>query len=72
MHFREIGGATWPRRSGTAKGARGSITFTPAFGKGGARKIVAIVEQRGYPRTQLDVAALPRGRSAHARRSAGA
>jgi hypothetical protein len=55
VRFREVAGDV-AKALGTARGARGSITFTPAFGKGGTRKIVALVEQRGNPRTQLDVA----------------
>jgi hypothetical protein len=36
--------------------ARGSVRFTPAAGKGRARRIVATVEQSGAPRDTLRVA----------------
>ncbi len=40
---------------GTAKGTRGTLRFTPADGKAGQRKIVALVEQDGAPRSQVTV-----------------
>jgi hypothetical protein len=46
-------------------GGRGALRFTPADGKGGKRRIVALVEQDGLPRKQLTVAtykAPPRAR----------
>ena len=55
VRFREVGGgASAP--IGTARGARGTLTFRPAFGRAGVRKIVAEVVQRGAPRAALDVA----------------
>jgi hypothetical protein len=41
---------------GTAKGAKGSLTFTPASGAAIARSVYAIVEQGGLVRTKLLVA----------------
>lgn len=41
---------------GVAKGARGSLSFRPAAGAAGTRRIVAIVEQGGLVRTTLAVA----------------
>jgi hypothetical protein len=41
---------------GTVKGGAGKLRFTPADGKGGTRKIVALVEQDGLPRKSLTVA----------------
>ena len=41
---------------GTADGTSGSITFTPGTGELGSRQIVALVEQDGLPRTNLEVA----------------
>lgn len=42
---------------GTVKtGGKGTLRFTPADGKGGTRKIVALVEQDGLPRKKLTVA----------------
>lgn len=55
VRFREIGGGV-ARTVGTARGAQGAFTFTPGFGKGGKRRIVAMVEQRGMPRAELNVA----------------
>ena len=55
VRFREVGGGAIAT-IGTARGKRGSFAFTPKFGRGGKRKIVAIVEQRGMPRAELDVA----------------
>ncbi|MGK2938246.1 MAG: hypothetical protein ACSLFR_10655 [Solirubrobacteraceae bacterium] len=41
---------------GAAKGTKGRLRFSPASGPGGARSIVAAVEQNGRPRTKLKVA----------------
>ncbi len=41
---------------GTATAPTGTLRFTPAPGKGGRRKIVALVTQNGMPRKQLTVA----------------
>ena len=49
-------GARAARTIGTAKGASGTLRFTPADGPGGTRKIVALVSSYGRPRTQLSVA----------------
>jgi hypothetical protein len=40
----------------TAKGRRGTARFRPADGPAGRRRIVALVEQDGHPRTTLNVA----------------
>ncbi len=55
VRLREIGGGV-ERALGTARGAHGRLRFAPAFGKGGPRKIVAEIEQGGFPRTELVVA----------------
>jgi hypothetical protein len=55
VRFREIGGGA-VRSLGTAHGKHGTLRFRPAFGRAGTRRIVAYVEQRGLPRTTLDVA----------------
>jgi hypothetical protein len=39
----------------TAKGRRGSARFRPADGPAGTRRIVALVDQDGHPRTTLNV-----------------
>jgi hypothetical protein len=41
---------------GAARGASGTLRFTPADGPGGTRRIVALVSSYGRPRTQLTVA----------------
>jgi hypothetical protein len=42
---------------GTVKtGGKGTLRFTPADGRGGKRRIVALVEQDGLPRTKRTVA----------------
>lgn len=51
--FAEVGDET-SQVIGTAEGESGSIRFTPGAGHGG-RKIVAIVEQDGLPRTNISV-----------------
>ena len=55
VRFREVGGGA-SALIGTARRASGTLTFRPAFGRAGVRKIVAEVEQRGKPRAALDVA----------------
>lgn len=53
--FKELGPDV-NRTLGTARGKKGTLRFTPAIGRGGKRRIVAVVEQGGMPRTALDVA----------------
>jgi hypothetical protein len=53
--FREVSPSV-TKTLGRARGAHGSLTFRPSFGRGGKRRIVAHVEQNGLPRTELDVA----------------
>jgi hypothetical protein len=55
VRFREVGGGA-NAAIGVARRARGSFTYRPAFGRKGVRRIVAVVEQRGVPRAELDVA----------------
>ncbi|MDA0183292.1 hypothetical protein OJ997_23475 [Solirubrobacter phytolaccae] len=55
VRFREVGGDV-DKPLADAKGTKGAFTFTPSFGKGGTRRIVAFVEQRGMPRAELNVA----------------
>ena len=43
-------------RIGDARGRSGTLRFRPADGPGGTRRIVAVVEQGGMPRTELNVA----------------
>ncbi|PTL59356.1 hypothetical protein [Paraconexibacter algicola] len=40
-------------RIGTAKGATGTLRFTPVAGRGGTRTVTAIVEQGGLPRDRV-------------------
>jgi hypothetical protein len=42
---------------GTARGARGTLRFTPAEGPAGRRAIVAVVTEAGQPRARVKVAA---------------
>jgi hypothetical protein len=44
------------REIGTARGARGTLRFSPGAGPAGSRTIVATVSQYGLPRRQLTVA----------------
>lgn len=44
------------RRLGVARGARGTLRFTPGNGRAGRRTIWALVEQGGRPRAKLKVA----------------
>jgi hypothetical protein len=44
------------RTLGRARDGRGVRRFRPAFGPGGPRRIVAMVSQRGLPRTEITVA----------------
>lgn len=44
------------RTLGAARGRGGRLRFRPAYGPGGPRRIVALVEQHGSPRTELTVA----------------
>jgi hypothetical protein len=44
------------RRIGVAKGSEGTLAFTPADGVAERRDIVAVVEQDGRPRAELEVA----------------
>jgi hypothetical protein len=39
-----------------ARDGHGRLRFRPAYGPGGPRRIVAIVEQNGMPRTEITVA----------------
>jgi hypothetical protein len=55
VHFEEIGRGVG-RRIGTAKGKRGTLRFSPGDGPRGKRRIVALVEQDGGPRENVDVA----------------
>jgi hypothetical protein len=54
--FSEVGAGTGASLVGTATGASGTLRFTPADGRGGRRKIVALVEQDGKPRERVTVA----------------
>ena len=56
VSFSEIGAGTGASLIGTAKGSKGTLRFTPADGRGGRRKIVALVEQDGKPRERITVA----------------
>ena len=47
--FAEIGPQT-RRMIGRAHGTRGSLRFVPGYGRGGTRKIVAMIARRGLPR----------------------
>lgn len=53
--FAERGGAA-AKVVGVARGAAGTLRWTPADGPGGTRRIVAVVEQDGMPRAELPVA----------------
>jgi hypothetical protein len=44
------------RELGRARGARGTLRFTPSDARGSAREIVALVERDGTPREQIRVA----------------
>ena len=55
VHFEEIGTGVG-RRIGTAKGKRGTLRFSPGDGPKGKRRIVALVEQNGGPRENIEVA----------------
>jgi hypothetical protein len=55
VSFVELGHAT-THALGTTKGRRGTLRFTPGNGPGGARRIVATVEQSGLPRKRSVVA----------------
>ncbi|MDT7799705.1 MAG: hypothetical protein QOI78_3138, partial [Actinomycetota bacterium] len=43
------------REIGKAKGASGKLRFRPAFGRGGTRKVVALVSHNGVASRKLDV-----------------
>jgi hypothetical protein len=49
-------GASGGRVIGTARGARGTLRFTPSPGPGGPRQIVAQVSRNGLPRLEQTVA----------------
>ena len=67
------------RKVGVAKGAHGTIRFTPAAGTPGRRTIVALVEEAGAPASEVKAATYPwsgtprpaRPRSVSARRQKG-
>ncbi len=48
--FAELGSVT--HAIGRARGARGTLSFAPADGPAGTRRIVALIEQDGLPRPQ--------------------
>lgn len=54
VEFAEDGKDTH-RTVGVAKGARGSLTFTPQDGSAGTRKLVAVVKQNGLIRANIPV-----------------
>lgn len=52
VRFREVGRGV-SASLGTARRNHGRLRFRPAYGKGGTRRIVAEVVQRGYPRAEV-------------------
>jgi hypothetical protein len=70
VHFEEIGTGVG-RRLGTAKGSRGTLRFSPGDGPRGKRRIVALVEQSGNPRENIDVASYTAPAPARPARPAG-
>jgi hypothetical protein len=55
LRFREVGGGV-NRLVGTSTRGRGRISFRPAAGLPGRRRIVVAAERGGVPRTTLKVA----------------
>jgi hypothetical protein len=55
LRFREVGGGV-NRLLGTGRKNRGRLRFKPAAGAKGPRRIIAVAERGGVPRTTLRVA----------------